>query len=83
MGQNYNLKITNKVFGSVENLRYLKKTLTNQNYMNVKSKRRLNSGNTCCHFAQNVLSFQLLLQKLNTEMYCVLFSMGAELGLSF
>jgi hypothetical protein len=82
VGQNYSVKIKSKWFESMEKVRYLKKTLANQNCMHEKSKSRLNWGNTSYHFAQNVLPLHLLPQRLNSEVYCVLFCMGVELGLS-
>jgi hypothetical protein len=73
VGQNYSVKITSKWFESVAKARYLKKTLASQNCTQEKSKSRLNWGNTCYHFDQNVLSFHLLPQKLNSEVYVCCF----------
>jgi hypothetical protein len=60
VGQNYSVKITSQWFESVTEARQLKKTLANQNCMQEKSKSRLNWGNMCYHFAQNVLSLHSL-----------------------
>jgi len=40
--------------------RYLGKSLTNQNSIHEKIKRRLKSGNACYHSVQNLLSSSLL-----------------------
>jgi len=53
VSQNHNMKVANKSCVDVENFKYLGPSQTNQNCMDEEIKIRLNSGNTCCHLAQN------------------------------
>jgi hypothetical protein len=46
-GQNHDIKIANRGFENVAEFRYLGTTITNQNLIQEKIKRRLNSGNAC------------------------------------
>jgi hypothetical protein len=46
--------------------------LTNQNRINEGIKRKLNSGNNCCHEGHNVLSSHLLSNKLKIKMYKII-----------
>jgi hypothetical protein len=48
-GQNHNLKVGNKSFERVKHFRYLGQLLTIQNSIHEEIKRRLKSGNACCH----------------------------------
>jgi hypothetical protein len=48
-GQNHDIKIVNRCFENVAQFRYLGTTITNQNLIQEEIKRRLNSGNACCH----------------------------------
>jgi hypothetical protein len=59
-GQNHDIKIVNRCFENVVQLRYLETTITNQNLILQKIKRRLNSGNACYHSVQEFLSSHLL-----------------------
>jgi hypothetical protein len=52
--QNHDTKTANRSFGNVAKFKYLR-TVTNQNLIHDKIKSRLNSGNACCHSAQNSL----------------------------
>jgi hypothetical protein len=65
MGRNWDIKIANRSFGNVPQLKYLRTTVTSQNLIQVEIKRRLNSGNACYHSAQNLLSSRLLLKDHN------------------
>jgi hypothetical protein len=59
-GKNREIKIGNRSFENVSQLKYLGTTLTNQNLIQKEIKRRLNSGNACYHSVQNLLSSHLL-----------------------
>jgi hypothetical protein len=56
-GQSCDIKITNRSFENVSQLKYLGTTETNQN---LERKRKLNYGNVFYHLAQNLLSSRLL-----------------------
>jgi hypothetical protein len=58
------MKIANRVSENVSQFKYLGTTVTNQNLIQEKIKRRLNSGNACYHSVQNLLPSQLLLKNL-------------------
>ena len=55
-GQSRGIKIDNTSFEGVEELKYLRKTLTHQNSIREEIKSRLKSGNACYHLVQNRLS---------------------------
>jgi hypothetical protein len=60
-GQNGNIQTGNESFETVEQFKYLGKTLTNQNSIFMKKfKSRLKSGNACYHSVQNLLPSSLL-----------------------
>jgi hypothetical protein len=48
--------------------KYLGMTVANQNLIEEKIKRRLNSGNICYHSVQNLLSSHLLSKNLKIRM---------------
>ena len=48
-GLSHNLKIDNISFERVEEFKYLRTTLTNQNSIQEEIKSRLKSGNACYH----------------------------------
>jgi hypothetical protein len=56
VGQNRNIKIANISFENVSGFRYLGMRVTNQIFIQEEIKMRLNSGNACYHFVQNLLS---------------------------
>jgi hypothetical protein len=56
VGQNQDIKIANILFENVSQFKYLGTTVTNQNLIQEEIKRRFNSGNTCCHSVQTLLS---------------------------
>jgi hypothetical protein len=62
--QNQDITIVNRSFESVSQFRYLGMTITNQNLIQEEIKRILNSGNTCNHSVQNLMSSQLLSKNL-------------------
>ena len=59
-GRSYSMKIVNSSFGRVEEFKYLRTDLTNQNSIQGEIKSRLKLGNTCYHSVQNLLSPSLL-----------------------
>jgi hypothetical protein len=53
----------------ISQFKYLGTTVTNQNLIWEKIKRRLNSGNACYHSFQNLLSSRLLLKHIKIRIY--------------
>jgi hypothetical protein len=68
-GQKHKIKIANKSFEDVAKLRYLGRTITDQNCVQEEIKRRLNSGNACCHSVQSLLSSHLLSRNVKVKIY--------------
>jgi len=63
------VKIDNNIFERVEEFNYLGTTLTGPNSIADEIKRRLKSGNACCHSVQNLLSSRLLSKNLKINIY--------------
>jgi hypothetical protein len=57
--------------------KYLGTTVTNQNLIQEKIKRRLNSGNACYHWVQNLLSSRLLSKNVKVRIYKTNFASGS------
>jgi hypothetical protein len=53
-GQYHNISLANKSFATVSEFQYFGTTVTNQNYIDEKSKSKLCSGNACYHSVQNL-----------------------------
>jgi hypothetical protein len=71
-GQNHNIKLDNKSFERVEQFKYLRTTLTNQNSIQEEIKSRLKSGNACYHSVQDVLSSSFLSKNTKIEIYRII-----------
>ena len=60
-------------------------TVTNQNFIHEENRRTLKSGNVCYYRVQNIF-VPIYIPKISiltfTEICCLLFCMGVELGLS-
>jgi hypothetical protein len=63
------MKSDNSSIESVKEFKYLGTTLTNQNSIQEKIKRRLKLGNACCHSVQNLLFSSLLSKTLKAKIY--------------
>jgi hypothetical protein len=68
-GRSYNTKIDNSSFGRVEQFKYLRTTLINQNSIQEEIKSRPNSGNACYHLVQNLLFSDLLSKNIKIKIY--------------
>jgi hypothetical protein len=53
----------------VSQFKYLGTTVTNQNLIQEEIKRRLNSGNACYHWVQNLLPSRLLSKNVKVRIY--------------
>jgi hypothetical protein len=53
-GQNHDIKIGNRSFRNETQFKYLETLVTNQILIEEEIKRRLNSGNACCHSVQKL-----------------------------
>jgi hypothetical protein len=54
---------------NVAQFRYLGTTVTNQNSIQEEIKRKMNSGNTCYHSVQNILSSRLLSKNVKSGIH--------------
>jgi uncharacterized protein (UPF0548 family) len=68
-GQKHSIKIANRSFEDVIKFKYLRTTLTKQNWMHEEIKSRLNSGNACYHSVQSLLSSWLLSRNVKVKIY--------------
>jgi hypothetical protein len=68
-GQNHDIKIADRCFENVAKFRYLETTIINQNLIQEKIKRILNSGNACYHSLQKLLSSRLLSINIKIRIY--------------
>jgi hypothetical protein len=71
-GQNHKVKVSNKSSESVEQIKDLGTTLTNQKCIYETMKSRLNSRNACYHSVNNLLSFILLSENITIKIYITL-----------
>jgi hypothetical protein len=69
VGQNCDIKITNRSFEKVSQFKYSGMTVTDQNLIQEEIKRRMNSGNACYHSVQNLLPSRLLSKNLKIRTY--------------
>ena len=65
-GRSHNIKSDNSSFERMEEFKYLRTTLTNQNSVQGEIKSRLKSGNAWCLSVQNLLSSRLLSKNIET-----------------
>jgi hypothetical protein len=68
-GQNHDIKTVNRSYVSVAQFKYLRTTVTDQNSIQEKIKRRSNWGNAWYHSVQNLLSSHLLSYNVNIRIY--------------
>jgi len=68
-GRSHIIKIDNKGFESVERLKCLGTSLTNQNSIEEEVKSRLKLRNACCHSLQILLSSSLLSKNIKIKIY--------------
>jgi hypothetical protein len=67
--QNGDIKIGNRSFGTVSQFKYLGPAVKDQNLIQEKSRRRLNSGSACYHSVLNFLSSHLLSKNVKVRIY--------------
>jgi hypothetical protein len=69
VGQNPDIRITNRLFENVSQFKYLGMTVTNQNLNEEEIKKRLNSGNAYYRSVQNLLPSHLVSKNVKLLMY--------------
>jgi hypothetical protein len=67
--RSHSMKIDISSNESVEDFKYLGKTLTNQNSIQEEIKSKLKLGNACYYSVQNLLSSSLLSKNLKIKIY--------------
>jgi hypothetical protein len=72
VGQNWDIKIANRLFENVSQFKYLGMTVRNQNLIQEEIKGRLNSGSARYHLVQNLLSSRLLSKKIKIRIYKII-----------
>jgi hypothetical protein len=68
-GQNREIKIGNRTFENVSQIKYVGTTGTDKNLIQEEIKRKLNSGNACYHSVQNLLSSRMLSKTVKVRIY--------------
>jgi hypothetical protein len=68
-GKTHDIKIANRFFENVAELRYLGMTITNESLIQEEIKGRFNSGNACYHSVQNLLYSHLLCKDIKFRIY--------------
>jgi hypothetical protein len=68
-GKSNYIRAANTSFEKVAKFKYLESTLTDQNCIHEEIRSRLNSGNTCYHAVQNILSSRLLSRNVTIKIY--------------
>jgi len=71
--RSHSIKNDNSSFARVEEFKYLRRALTNQNSIQEEIKSRLKSGNACYCWVQNLLSSSLLSKNLKINIYRTIF----------